>query len=84
VRNHLPVPVIDSDSYQLEIDGLGIESRSFTLEELRKFPPASVTATIQCGGNRRSEMGIVKPVAGLGWTGGAIGNVSHSAILMFN
>ena len=29
-----------------------------------KFPAYTVTAAVQCGGNRRSEMNTVKPVKG--------------------
>lgn len=48
------------------------------MDEIKKFPKVSISATIQCGGNRRSDMGKAKPVAGLAWSGGAIGNAKWS------
>jgi sulfite oxidase len=75
VRNHLPVPETDAKSYHLEIDGLNIrKTKTFSLNDLKKYPKVEISATIQCGGNRRSEMGTSKPVAGLAWSGGALGN----------
>jgi len=74
VRNHLPVPQVDAKTYSLEIDGINLKDVTFSLQDIKKFPKVSISATIQCGGNRRTEMGKDKPVAGLGWTGGAIGN----------
>jgi sulfite oxidase len=74
VRNHLPVPEIDLKSYQIEIEGIKLKGKSFKLNDIQKFTKVEISATIQCGGNRRSEMGKVKQVAGLAWSGGAIGN----------
>lgn len=57
VRNHLPVPDIDESSYELEIcDELMDKEQTFTLENIKKYPKHTVTAAIQCAGNRRSEM----------------------------
>ncbi|KAK7867174.1 hypothetical protein R5R35_008371 [Gryllus longicercus] len=78
VRNHLPVPEVDEKSYSLEVSGLCVKNSSFNLEDLKKFPKYSVTATIQCAGNRRSEMVNVKPVKGLNWGQAAIGNATWS------
>jgi sulfite oxidase len=42
--------------------------KSFTLEDLKtKYPKTSVTTTLQCAGNRRSEMNAVRKVNGLFW-----------------
>ncbi|KAL1461470.1 hypothetical protein WDU94_013363 [Cyamophila willieti] len=77
VRNHLPVPIIDEDSYRLEIQG-GPHTQpvSFTLEDIKKLPPVTITAAIMCAGNRRSEMSQVKPVKGLSWGPAAVGNAT--------
>jgi len=57
VRNHLPVPKIDLEDYTLEVGGIGVRESSLTLEDLKtKFPKVSVTASIQCAGNRRADM----------------------------
>ena len=39
-----------------------------------QFPKIEITSAIQCGGNRRAEMQAIKPIKGLSWKGGAIGN----------
>ncbi|XP_063222455.1 sulfite oxidase isoform X2 [Bacillus rossius redtenbacheri] len=78
VRNHLPVPEVDITTYELEIEGLGLKQISLSLDDLKKFPKHTVTSTIQCAGNRRSEMSQVKPVKGLTWGAAAIGNATWS------
>ena len=81
VRNHLPVPDVDPAEYVLEVKGQGVEPVRLTLDELRsKFTQYTVTATVQCAGNRRSELAQVKKVRGLNWTGGAIGNAEVSYV----
>ena len=81
VRNHLPVPEVDAKDYRLEVTGSGLEHISLTLEDLKsKFSQYTVTATIQCAGNRREELGRVKEVRGISWTGGAIGNATWTGV----
>jgi len=55
------VPEIDVNSYTLEIEGFGLKSpKTLSLQEIKtKFPKHTITATIQCAGNRRSEMNQV-------------------------
>ncbi|XP_062059479.1 sulfite oxidase, mitochondrial isoform X2 [Lepus europaeus] len=72
-RNHLPVPNLDPDTYRLHVVGApGGQSLCLSLDDLRKFPKHEVTVTLQCAGNRRSEMSQVKEVKGLEWRTGAI------------
>ncbi|XP_034476351.1 probable sulfite oxidase, mitochondrial [Drosophila innubila] len=81
VRNHLPVPTLQPDEYELELEvesGDGKPQHKLTLEEIKALPKHSVTAAIMCGGNRRSEMTRVKPVKGLSWGAGAVGNAKWS------
>lgn len=61
IRNHLPVPEVDPEDYVLEIEGIGLKkTHKLTLKDLKtKFPKHSINATIQCAGNRRSEMNEV-------------------------
>lgn len=81
VRNHLPVPVCEPSTYVLEVAGEGLVPVKLTLEDLRtKFPQHTVTATVQCAGNRREELGKVKEVKGISWTGGAIGNATWTGV----
>lgn len=81
VRNHLPVPQVDPEEYVLEVSGDGLETVRLTLDDLRSnFKQYTVPATIQCAGNRRSDLSKVKPVKGLLWTGGAIGNAEWKGV----
>ena len=75
VRNHLPVPQVDPDTYVLEVKGEGIDTPlKISLRDLKtKYPKHKVTSTIQCAGNRRVELNRIKTVKGIPWTGGAIG-----------
>ncbi|XP_068171400.1 sulfite oxidase, mitochondrial [Antennarius striatus] len=76
-RNHLPVPQVDPASYQLHVEGLTGGVLTLSLEELKtKFPKHTITATLQCAGNRRSEMNKIKQVKGLNWGIAAISNAT--------
>lgn len=76
VRSHGAVPMVDADAYRLTVAGDVRDPLRLSLRDLRdRFPPVSVTATIACAGNRRSELNGVAPVAeGIPWGPGAIGN----------
>lgn len=72
-RNHLPVPDLDPSTYRLQVVGpRGGKPLSLSLDDLRRFPRHEVTVTVQCAGNRRSEMTRFKEVKGLDWGVGAI------------
>ena len=52
-----------------------------TLHDLKtKFKRHTVSATLQCTGNRRHEINEVRPVQGLDWDVGAIGNASWTGV----
>ncbi|XP_004647144.1 sulfite oxidase, mitochondrial [Octodon degus] len=72
-RNHLPVPNLDPDTYRLHVVGApGHQSLCLSLDDLYKFPKHEINVTLQCAGNRRSEMTQIKEVKGLEWKTGAI------------
>src|SRR5581483_4687622 len=75
VRNHGPIPKVDVASYKLRIEGLVDKPLELTLSEIQKrFPRAVSEVTLTCAGNRRQEMSAMKPVGGVQWDAGAIGN----------
>lgn len=83
IRNHLPVPDVDPDMYELEISGIGIKPVELKLDDLKtKFKKHSVTSTIQCAGNRRSELNKVKEVKGLNWGSAAISTAQWNGALL--
>lgn len=86
VRNHLPVPMIDPEDYELEISGIGIDKPiSLNLNDIKtKFKKHKIVATIQCAGNRRTEMATVKEVKGLNWGAGAISNAEWAGARLYD
>ncbi|XP_035231745.1 sulfite oxidase-like isoform X2 [Stegodyphus dumicola] len=85
VRNHLPVPEVNSEEYELEVSGEGIETVNLKLEDIKKkFKKHTITSTIQCAGNRRSELNNVKEVKGLNWGSAAISNAEWSGALLYD
>lgn len=78
VRNHMAVPRVDEDLYELEVvDVDGNTLVQLSLEELQtQFEKSCVQTAIQCGGNRRTEMDSVQLVRGGIWGVGAIGNAT--------
>ncbi|KAK0173064.1 hypothetical protein PV328_006317 [Microctonus aethiopoides] len=78
VRNHLPVPEVDIKNYELEIAIEDDTKKILNFEAIKKYPKYSVTTALMCGGNRRSEMHAVKPLKGLSWSVGAVGNATWS------
>ncbi|KAH9514890.1 hypothetical protein Btru_021275 [Bulinus truncatus] len=79
VRNHLPVPCVKTEKYELQLQ-LPNQQPSIKYDELKQLPKKSVTAAIQCAGNRRSEMIKIKPVKGLNWNNAAISNAKWSGV----
>ncbi|KAF4670537.1 hypothetical protein FOL46_000743 [Perkinsus olseni] len=81
VRNHFPVPPPPEEPV-VRFEGVGLkEPVELTVDELReKFPQRTVSAVIQCAGNRRSEFNRrlegKPPVKGLNWTLGAISSAT--------
>lgn len=53
----MPVPDIDENTYELEIEIYDEgNSKTLKLKDIKKYPKHKITAAIMCGGNRRSEM----------------------------
>ncbi|KAJ6577239.1 Oxidoreductase, molybdopterin-binding domain-containing protein [Mycena capillaripes] len=73
-RNHGPVCEYPEESYVLTIKSCDTVLRRISMRELRSFPKADVVAVLQCAGNRRKEMGAIKPVNGVAWGDGVVAN----------
>lgn len=60
MRNHLPVPEVDLETYRLEVEIEGTDRNlSFSLDDLKKLPKTTIVATLMCAGNRRADMNKV-------------------------
>lgn len=65
VRAHAPVPRIDASEYRLQVQGLVDAPLTLSLHDIQqKYPKRTLTATLQCAGNRRREMAAVKALPG--------------------
>jgi sulfite oxidase len=77
VRNHFWVPDIDPKDHQVVIEFSDGEEAAFSLADLKtRFRPCTITATLQCSGNRRAHMSATPAphgkTSGLAWDIGAI------------
>jgi sulfite oxidase len=66
-RNHHPVPDINIKHYRLIING-----KLYKYDDIIASKNSEITTTIQCAGNRRSELNEIDKTMGLPWKGGAI------------
>lgn len=74
-RNHGPIPVVDDiERYSVSLSGLIKNSKELFMKDIWKLPKYTVTATLQCAGNRRTAMSMSRKVRGVGWDIAAIGN----------
>lgn len=84
VRNHLPVPDVNElrRNHTLEFAGIGVKKPvSFKVSDLqKKFKIHKITTTIQCSGNRRTDMDKTKPVKGLPWEVGAVSTAEWTGV----
>lgn len=76
VRSHFGAPALDRRR-KLAVGGLVATPLALDVEALRAgFPPATVTAVLQCAGNGR---GLSSPrVPGVQWTNGAMGQATFT------
>lgn len=78
VRNHFPVPDIDSATWTLGVEGEVREPLTITLEELRTLPAVTVSAVIECAGNGRTFIqGNPRSVQ---WELGGVGSASWTGV----
>jgi sulfite oxidase len=84
VRNHGPVPHIDHGAWRLRVDGMVERDLSLSLETLREaFPQRTVTATLQCAGNRRAGLIAVREIPGEApWGPGATGTATWTGVAL--
>ena len=81
IRSHGTIPELRAEGYRLRVGGQGLTSQELSLDDLRsRFPQRSVTAVLQCAGNRRADMGLVKHVSGDAWQAGAISNAEWGGV----
>ena len=82
IRSHGPTPEL-ADDHRIALDGLVDRPRSYTVAELQTaFATRTVTATMQCAGNRRAHLQDVEKTSGDPWDVGAIGNAAWTGVAL--
>ena len=81
-RNHGAVPVLDPDTWRLRIDGLVATPIELSLEEIQhRWQPRTLTATLQCAGNRRAGLIAVRDIPGEApWRDGATSTAQWTGV----
>ncbi|RYF19690.1 MAG: molybdopterin oxidoreductase [Oxalobacteraceae bacterium] len=75
IRNHGTVPELRAQGYGVRLEMPGTAPVTLTLDDLRsRFERRTITAVMQCAGNRRADMGKYKSVSGDAWQAGSISN----------
>jgi sulfite oxidase len=84
VRGHGPVPEIDAHAWRLRVGGLVQRELSLSLETLREaFRERTVTATLQCAGNRRAGLVAIRDIPGEApWGPGATGTATWTGVAL--
>ncbi|KAJ6544829.1 Oxidoreductase, molybdopterin-binding domain-containing protein [Mycena vulgaris] len=79
-RNHGPVCEYPEETYAITVRCADAAPFRISMSELRAFPKAQVVAVLQCAGNRRKEMGAIKPVNGVAWADGVVANCKWGGV----
>jgi sulfite oxidase len=65
----------------LTVTGLVDQALVLSLDDLHQLPRQTVTATLACAGNRRSEMAVIRPLPGeIPWQAGALGTAEWTGV----
>lgn len=81
VRGHGAIPALDAGAHRLRVDGRVATPLDLSMGELRaRFAERTVTATLQCAGNRRADLHAVRRVTGDPWGPGAIGTAAWTGV----
>ncbi len=81
VHNHGNVPTVDVSTYTLHVRGAISNPIELSFFELRRrFEEQRITATLQCAGNRRSELNRIASTRGIAWSTGAIGTAEWTGV----
>lgn len=75
IRSHGNIPDLDAETHTVRVRGVVKHPLDLTLAALKaRFTSKTVTAVMQCAGNRRADMQQVEKTSGDPWAPGAIGN----------
>jgi DMSO/TMAO reductase YedYZ molybdopterin-dependent catalytic subunit len=72
VRSNGPVPVLEPDTWRLNVTGAVARPLSLSLEDLRRLGASRIEAFLECAGNGRTRFDPLPP--GTPWRNDAVGN----------
>jgi DMSO/TMAO reductase YedYZ molybdopterin-dependent catalytic subunit len=75
---HYDIPLVDADSWRLEIGGEVADSRTLTLADLRERPSRTLRVTLECAGNGRAGL-TPRPVS-QPWLTGGVGTADWTGV----
>jgi DMSO/TMAO reductase YedYZ molybdopterin-dependent catalytic subunit len=75
---HYDWPVIDENSWRLDVTGLVARPASFTLNELKALPRQEVTSTIECSGNNGFPF-FTSAIGNARWAGASLADILRAA-----
>jgi DMSO/TMAO reductase YedYZ molybdopterin-dependent catalytic subunit/rhodanese-related sulfurtransferase/glyoxylase-like metal-dependent hydrolase (beta-lactamase superfamily II) len=78
VRNHFPAPVIDADTWRVDVGGLVERPLALSLRDLSRLPSETRVVTLECAGNGRYSLD--PPVAGEPWRLGAVSTAEWTGV----
>jgi DMSO/TMAO reductase YedYZ molybdopterin-dependent catalytic subunit len=78
VRSNFPTPPYDPAAWRLVVDGLVEQPLSLRLEEVLALPERTLTATLECAGNGRTQMAPIPE--GEPWGLGAVSTASWTGV----
>lgn len=78
------VPATDGEDHKITFELPNGDEHEFSVKQLkREFPQHEIEATLQCSGNRRSNMSkYSRHALGLQWDVGAIGNATWRGVML--
>jgi sulfite oxidase len=84
VRGHGPVPEVDPSTWRLRVDGFVERELDLSLTTLREaFRERTLTATLQCAGNRRAGLIAIRDIPGEApWGPGATGTAKWTGVAL--
>ena len=83
VRSHGTIPQLTDSSHRLSVGGRVQAELDLSMDDLRgRFAQHTVAAVMQCAGNRRADLQVVRPTSGDPWAPGAIGNVAWTGVAL--
>ncbi|MGI8553190.1 MAG: sulfite oxidase [Dehalococcoidia bacterium] len=80
MRNHFAMPRLSVNDWQLQVTDAVRRPRTLSLDDVRRLPSRTITATLECAGNDRG--GLAPLPKGESWTSGAVSTGEWSGVAL--